>query len=275
MLTLLGADAVGRSVGGRSLDAQPITLPLRFEGSVPVIVATIDGHRASLIVDVGQVAALTLYPSAADALKPAATGRTLSYTDVQGSVVATPIFEVQHLEFGGIRFQKVDGYVVPGEPTDGSTGQSAQGVIGLGALRDFRVILDYQGKRMTLIPSADGSVDPSDRCRGTIVPFLPNWNGIPVATASTDVGDVVFVWETRAERSVVRSRFAEDANATVTHGSVSTQHLTFGDHDFGALRLATIDYGGSSGTDGFIGNDFLSTHVVCFDFPGRRLLIRP
>jgi len=54
---------------------------------------------------------------------------------------------------------------------------------------------------------------------------------------------------------VIRKKTADDLHATVSTQIVSLEHLSFG------------------GTDGFVGGDFFSNHVVCFDFPGSRIMV--
>jgi len=55
---------------------------------------------------------------------------------------------------------------------------------------------------------------------------------------------------------------------------VSLSHLNFGETDLGAMDFHVIDYSQLPGTDGFIGDDFFATHVVCVDFPGKQFLVR-
>ncbi len=72
---------------------------------------------------------------------------------------------------------------------------------------------------------------------------------------------------------VVR-RFVEKAGVPATDGLVSVKNLRFGDDDFGPWGLYVLDAELPPFFDGFIGFDFLSKHVVCLDFPGRRVLVQ-
>ena len=46
------------------------------------------------------------------------------------------------------------------------------------------------------------------------------------------------------------------------------------DTDLGAMNFHVVDYTQLPGTDGFIGDDFFATHVVCVDFPGKQFVVR-
>jgi hypothetical protein len=128
-------------------------------------------------------------------------------------------------------------------------------------------------KSMTFIQNRTSFAE-NDNCTGVTLPFLAEWNGVPVAKARADFGDLVLVWDTGAAVSVIRRKAAEDANATISNQSVSIQHLRLGDTDFGPIDLRVFDYAARAGTDGFIGHDFFANHVVCIDFPGKRILVR-
>jgi len=176
------------------------------------------------------------------------------------------------MRFGGMMFSNVDGYIDARAPQP-LTPTTPQGVIGLGLLRSFKVILDYKHKSITFIQSSRFAAE-SDACTGTKVSFIPEWHGAPVAKAHTELGDLILVWDTGAARGVIRKQSAEDLHATVTDQIVSVPRLTFGEFDIGAMDFHVVDYAQLPGTDGFIGNDFFANHIVCIDFPGTGFLIR-
>jgi hypothetical protein len=182
------------------------------------------------------------------------------------------LIKVQHIEIGGMMFSNVDGYIDARAPAT-QTATTPQGVIGMTLLRSFKVVLDYKHKSITFIQSSRIAAE-SAACTGTQVPFMPEWHGVPVAKAHTDIGDLILVWDTGAARGVIRQKSADDLHATVSNQVVSLPHLRFGDTDMGAMDFHVIDYAQLPGTDGFVGNDFFANHVVCMDFPGTRLLVR-
>jgi hypothetical protein len=185
---------------------------------------------------------------------------------------SAPLIKVQRIEIGGMIFSNVDGYIDTRAPQT-ATPTTPQGVIGLGLLRSFKVILDYKHQSITFIQSSRSSTE-SDACTGAKVSFMPEWRGAPVAKAHTEFGDLILVWDTGAARGVIRKQSADNLHAPVTDQIVSVSRLTFGEFDMGAMDFHVIDYAQVPGTDGFIGEDFFANHIVCVDFPGTRLFIR-
>jgi len=53
-----------------------------------------------------------------------------------------------------------------------------------------------------------------------------------------------------------------------------SKHLWLGDIDFGPWQFDVVDLTLPPGFDGFMGYNFFAKHVVCMDFPGRRLLVQ-
>jgi hypothetical protein len=56
---------------------------------------------------------------------------------------------------------------------------------------------------------------------------------------------------------------------------MSTKRLALGGTDFGPWQFKTMNMSLPPFFDGLIGSDFFATHVVCIDFPDKRLVIRP
>ncbi len=52
-----------------------------------------------------------------------------------------------------------------------------------------------------------------------------------------------------------------------------SKRISFGGTEFGPFRFEIADLSLPTGFDGFVGYNFFAKHVVCFDFPQRRLLI--
>jgi hypothetical protein len=263
--------AGSRGGGGRSHTAESVTVPLHFDGDFPVIIVKINGHKVPMTIDLIQIAPVSLLQSAVDEVKPVVVVDNHAASDAPTNSVA-PMIKIQHIEIGGMMFSNIDGYIDVRAPAT-QTSNTPQGVIGLTLLRSFKVILDYKHKSITFIQNSRSAAE-SDGCRGTTVPFIPEWHGAPVAKAHTDLGDLILVWDTGAARGVIRKKTADDLHATVSNQIVSLPHLNFGDTDLGAMDFHVVDYTQLPGTDGFIGDDFFANHVVCIDFPGTRFLVR-
>jgi hypothetical protein len=231
----------------------------------------INGHKVPVTIDLAQIAPVSLQQSIVDEVKAVAMGDSHASSDAHDTGTV-PLIKVQHIELGGMMFSNVDGYIDTRVPTT-QTAAAPRGVIGLGLLRSFKVILDYKHKSIAFIQSRPSGAG-SDACTGTKVPFMPEWHGAPIAKAHTDLGDLLLVWDTGAARAVIRKQSVDDLHATVSNQMVSLPYVQFGDAGMGAMDFHVVDYAQLPGTDGFIGNDFLANHVVCIDFPGARLLIR-
>jgi hypothetical protein len=266
-------DTASARGSGRSHGAPSVKVPLQFQDNFPVVMAKINGHKLLLRIDLGQTTPIILLQSAVDAVKPTATDTKYNFSDAKGNAVEVAMFKVQRVEIGGVTFSDVEGHVDAHETSAPATTTTAQGAVGFTLLRSFKVVLDYKHKMMTLIEN-NGAFADVDECRGTNVPFLPEWHGAPVAKAHTELADMVLIWDTGASSSVIRKKTAEDDNAPISDQIVSVRHLSLGDRDFGPVDFRIFDYQGSAGTDGFIGNDFFANHTVCIDFPGKRVLVR-
>jgi hypothetical protein len=263
--------AASHGGGGRSHAAESVTVPLQFDGDFPVIIVKINGHKVPMTLDLIQTAPVSLLQSAADEVKPVfVVDKDATSTAPTGS--ASTLIKIQRLEIGGMSFSNVDGYIDLRAPAT-QTSTTPQGVIGMTLLRQFKVLLDYKHKSITFIRD-NRFAGESDGCGGTTVPFLPEWHGAPVAKAHTDFGDLILVWDTGAARGVIRRNAADELHAAVSNQIVSLPHLKFGDADVGAIDFHVVDYSQLPGTDGFIGDDFFATHVVCVDFPGKQFLVR-
>jgi hypothetical protein len=57
-------------------------------------------------------------------------------------------------------------------------------------------------------------------------------------------------------------------------GPMTSQRLLAGDAAFGPWTFEVVELSLPPGFEGFIGYDFYAKHVVCMDFPGKRLLVR-
>ena len=89
----------------------------------------------------------------------------------------------------------------------------------------------------------------------------------------TEIGDIVFVWDTGAPGSVIFKKRTDTANLHLAeYDALTLNKLAFDEHQFGPREFFVRDFTGPP-FDGFIGYDFFVDHVVCVDFPGDRLLI--
>jgi hypothetical protein len=247
-------------------------VPIRIRGHFPVAVATIDGINVPLIFDLGDASPLVLSRAVFDRIKTVPIREAHRSKDVRGNVIQSPMFKVPQLRIGNAIFSDVIGRLDIHDPSYQATRVGQQGYFGTSLLRSYQVVLDYPHRKMTLIP-AGGAGDRASVCKGTAVPFLPEWHGEAVTVARTDLGESTAVWDTGSPVSIIRKSRLQSIRGTAGEGSVTTKQLFLGGTDFGPLKLGVLDYLEPSGSDMFIGYNFFAKHVVCVDFPGKQLLI--
>ena len=250
-------------LGSRAaIAAQPTTVPLVNHG--PTLSADIGGHKVRLMFDLGNAAALALPHATLDVLGITPTGPGRKFMGFKGDTVESRSFEVPRLSIGSAVFMNVTGI----EDFHDQASYGAQGFIGPSLLVAYRVVLDYRGGKMTLIPPEARHIEQAG-CLGTAV-ATPDG----VAKAQTDFGDLVLVWDTGAGVSFIRKSRIDPKHAKVVNDAVRAQHFRLNGVDFGPLGFRLIEFSEPPGVDGFIGGNFFARHVVCLDFPGKRILIQ-
>jgi hypothetical protein len=249
-------------------------IPLRLIGTSPIVIAKIEGKDVPLAFDLGDSSPLVLQQRFIDQVTTLPSKESHRGTDVQGNIIESETFIVPRLQLGTVVFTDVVGRPDKHDPAyPGGANRAQGGQFGTSLLKSYKVLLDYPHREMTLIPANSPDAQAA-KCKGTVVPFLADWNGDPVTSARTDAGEVTVVWDTGSPVSILRQARAQNIGASVLAQHVTTKRLILGDTDFGPLRLDVADYAEPAGTDMFIGYNFFAKHVVCIDFPGQRFLIQ-
>jgi hypothetical protein len=252
----------------RSLDVQ-----MQLLGNFPVVTAKIQGNDIPLIFDLGDDLGLALKQGAIDRLKTLPSSETYRAYDAAGNVIQSAMFRVPQLQIGGAVFTDVIGRPDLHDPSYDATEVGQQGYIGTAPFKTYKVVLDYRHRTMTLIPPGS-TPDQLAKCKGTVVPFLPDWKGGRATKVDTDFGTLTAIWDTGAPVSILRKAQAHKVAEDASFDAVSTRHLVLGGADFGPLKLTVADYTEPAGTDMYIGYNFFAKHVVCIDFPGKQFLIQ-
>lgn len=249
------------------------TVPIQIRGNFPVVNVKIDGMDVPLTFDLGNTTALVLSQKILDRVKTLPIDEIDRSSDVQGNVIQSAKFKLSLLQIGSARFTDVIGRLDLHDRSYQATDVGQQGSFGTSLLESYEVVLDYPHRKMTLV-SRDNTNDRTTMCKGTIVPFLPDWNGDPVTKAGTDFGDLTAVWDTGSPVSILRKRGSQNIGDRVLTDAVITKHFNLGGTDFGPLKLEVADYVEPAGTDMFVGYNFFAKHIVCIDFPRHRFLIQ-
>lgn len=258
----------------RMAAAGSTTVPMQLLGNFPVISAQIEGNDVPLIFDLGDESALVLTQNVIDRVKTSPASEEHRARDAAGNVIQSAMFKVPRVQIGNIVFTDVTGRPDVHDSSYQATAVGQQGYLGTALLKTYKVVLDYPRGQMTLI-SPDSTKEQSAKCRGTTVPFLPDWNGSAFTKATTDFGELTAVWDTGTPASILRKAHAPRVDGSAVGQTLTTKSLVLGGTDFGPLTLDVYDYAEPAGTDMFIGYNFFANHVVCIDFPGKRFLIQP
>jgi hypothetical protein len=229
-----------------------------------------------LELDIGDASALVLHPAVLSELDTTSTGESYKGYGMEGKVFDEPIVNVDRVELGGVVFSDVpvhrDGHDDAFRARQLAE-RGTQGYIGAGFFKDYELVLDYRRRRITLISRA---AQPASQrsCRGRIVPLDRSVSWGLVSHVNTDVGDMLFVWDTGSPGLVMVKANAQAAHLDVAHGPLTLKQFRMNGREFGPLQFDLWDFPAPPGMAGFIGYDFFTDHVVCIDFPRSRILVR-
>ena len=270
LMSLLATCALAETRSG------PVTVPMTIVDHFPVITARVEGQDVPLMFDLGSDARLALPEQLLARIATQPIAETRKWSDAKGHIVEAPMFKVPRIEIGGVTFDGVVGHVQKSDPSYPAPTVFMQGMIGEPFFEGYKLVLDYAGERMTLIPDADRDPERAG-CGGTVVHFMREWDGAPVTRAITDLGILVMVWDTGAPVSAVRRSRALAEGASATDKVLTSRRFVLGGEnfeDFGPLELRLFDYAEPQATDGFIGHSFFARHVVCIDTAARAFRVR-
>ena len=96
----------------------------------------------------------------------------------------------------------------------------------------------------------------------------------PFTRVDTDLGQLTLVWDTGSGASILGQKVVQ-GHVPASSEDVRAQRLLVGGTDFGPWRFKWMEMGLPPFFDGSIGYDFFETHVVCIDFPDKRVVVQP
>ncbi len=268
--TLLAMSLVAVPVGAAD---RSVVVPITLLGHFPVVSANIGGIDVPLVFDSGNSASVALTQAVLDRVNATPTGESSRGVDAQGNVLVIPKYSIGRIQIGAAIFTDVLAQLDVHDPSYQATQVGQQGFLGTSLLKGYQGGLDSAHRTMTLVPPG-GAENQASECTGTVVTFAPQWHGEPVTEGVTDLGRVVVWWDTGTPTSVLSKRFIQATGSPPSEGAWSSRHLGLGNVDFGPWQFEIWDMSLPPGFDGFIGYNFFAKHVVCIDFPAKRLLIQ-
>lgn len=274
MLRVIAHCAALVSTGVSIASAQSsVTVPIELVNNFPVLEVSIGRRRIPVMFDLGGSDGIVISTEALKTLHVERLAETYAWVDVKGNRLESRRFRVPELRIGSLILRDVPGHE-DAEPATYRKTPAGVGYIGSDLVRPFKLVVDYGHRSLTFVPS--DTPDPDKHgCSGTEVLFDPAWEGDVVTKAVTDLGDLVLVWDTGAPMSLVRDSLVRARGLVPDGRFVRTTEFELGGKDFGPLQLRLLDFAEPAGVDGFVGHDFLVNHVLCIDFGGKRLLVRP
>ncbi len=255
----------------------PVQVPFRLVGpSSPLVTIRIHDREIPLELDIGDASAMVLHPAVLSELNTTPTGESYKGYGMEGKVFEAPIVKVDRVEMGGIVFSDVLTHP-DGHDDAFRARQLAErgtlGYVGTSFFKGYELVLDYRRRRITLIP--EGAQPASQGgCSGQIIPLERSVDWGLVSRVNTDLGDLLFVWDTGSPGLVMVKANAQAAHLDTAHGPLTFKHFRMNDREFGPLQFDVWDFAAPPGMAGFIGYDFFRDHVVCIDFPRYRILVR-
>jgi hypothetical protein len=271
-----GLALVLTAVPTSALASPEIVLPLKLAGRFPIVMAKVDGLDVPLILGTGDSLPVVLQQSVLDHIKaaPAPPDATSMGLDVKGNLLHFQKFRVSRLQLGDAVFTDVIASLDIHARNNQLPDVGQKGLLGTGLLKPYKVVLDYAHLTMTLVPAAANDTQ-TELCHGTSVPFAVTPSPTePFTKVDTDVGQLTLAWDTASTYSFVSQKVMQRGLAPSSNEDVTTKRFVIGDADFGPWQFKWMEMSLPPFFDGSIGYDFLLRHVVCIDFPNRRVLIQ-
>jgi hypothetical protein len=254
---------------GARTDAYYVPLSIT-PANLPLVTVKIGTQQLPLMFDLGGNGQLALSPAALQGLQVEPLASDEQWVDASGRRIEAKRFRVAELQVGPLIFHNVIGYEDIDAP---GYRKSPAGVGHFGAplLKGFKVLLDYKRQEMFLIP-VNSSYAERAGCAGRALPYLSQYQGEPVTTIGTDLGDLTMAWDTGAAVSLVQRSKATAAASQ--EGLYRAHKFVVGGLDMGPVDMKLLDFTGPPGLDGFVGYNFLVKNRVCVDPAGKQLLVQ-
>ncbi|WP_322110909.1 aspartyl protease family protein [Steroidobacter gossypii] len=248
------------------------SVPLILRDNSALVSIRIANSDVPVQLDTGNFTSVSLSQEILDRAGAQAIDGVSERIDAQGNKVESPRFHIDRMQLGNVVFNNVNVQLDVHAPSYQPYQIGQQGFLGTALLKGYRVIIDYPKQAMTLIPAQVPLKGTA--CQGTEVEFDEAWAGEPATLIETDLGTLTVWWDTGAGGSALTKRFIEKAGRSDAQ-TVESSRLLIGGDDFGPWTFQVWEnLVLPPGFDGFIGDDFFSNHVVCMDFPAKRLLVR-
>jgi hypothetical protein len=251
--------------------AAQAAIPIRLVDNLPFIPVQIEHKTFLMMLDLGAEDLIKLAPKAVAQVRVTPIAGTYHARDAMGHDIVQRQFRIPSLRVGTVTFRNVESGEERFAPDYGPPNKM-RGHIGLGLLRDYRIVLDYRSNQMWLL-AKDAPTSDADRCTGTAVTQIPGAPGI-ATKVRTDFGTLTMTWDTGAQHNFLREDSpVSNRIAAKIHEFFGSRQFGLGDTEFGAAGFYLVNTTQPPGIDGSVGYDFLATHRVCFDMPRAEIYV--
>lgn len=250
-----------------------VRVPLVLEDGLPWVRASIQGQPVQLLLDLGGFDAVALTSESLSELEVNWTGRSKFTFSAMGESARAKEYVVRDFVLAGIRFPEVRGYedLLHGKHRS----QPRSGYLGLGVLRRFRIIIDYEAGRLVLIWPDAPMPAGYDVENWATLEFKDNPDGV-MARVKLDGKERILVWDTGASHCVLKKGLEGAAPVSVKNGHPFARMESFevAGREAGPMDFALLAFSEPK-ADGFVGTPFFARHAVYIDFANRVMAVRP
>jgi hypothetical protein len=243
----------------------------------PVIEVRVNGSPIDVQFDIGRGTTVAFFPSKLESIAKRRVDTTSSELSMTGPTGERPVYEVDLIEIGDIKFATstvVEDFHDDEYQAWFSSRLNAYGFVGRGLFEQYKVVINYPRRELTLIPPASLPEEQA-LCRGIELPLIQEKDWGLAARIDTDIGELVLVWDTGTPESGVLKRRTDTSGQHLNDGdTLLTERFIIGGNDIGPETLVVWDWRENAPPfDGFIGYDFFAENVVCVDFQKHTIFV--
>jgi len=261
-----------------STPATATVVPIRLVDANPLIEVQINGSPIDVQFDIGRGTTIAVFPAQLESISKRHVDSASSGLSMTGPTGDRPIYEVELVEIGDASFANAN--IVEDFHDDEyqdwfSSRLGAFGFVGTGLLKQYKVVIDYEGRALTLIPPG-ASPEEQALCNGLELPLMQGQDWGLASRTNTDIGELILVWDTGTPESGVLKKRTDISGLDFNDGDTfSTERFTIGSHDIGPRDLVVWDWSENAPPfDGFIGHDFFADNIVCIDLPNQAIFVQ-
>jgi hypothetical protein len=247
-------------------------VPIEIVNNFPVLSVSVGDQNIPVAFDLGGDEPIELKTQALRKIVVEFLPDAYTWVDAKGSKLQARKFRISELRIGGLVFHDVVGHE-DAEAANYPKVRAGLGRVGISLIQSYSMVFDYPGKTLTLFSVKVGNPQHAG-CFGARVPFDPKWEGAPVSTVQTDLGNLTFVWDTGAPGNFIAERLLSKRAQNGAAVPFVSQRFMMGGRDFGPQELRPSKFVQPEGADGFLGYSFFASHVVCVDLTRKAFWIR-